>query len=154
MVAPTINAPVISEAPRRHVLYQHFVVTEGQIPDTIQRSFGALYQRIQQAGVIPAGPPFAIYNTDSPPWDMDVCAPVATPLTPSADFRYMELPATRVVSFEVIGPYERLSHAYDQVMTYIRGNDLEMVGAPREFYLSPPNTPASEIRTIIEWPIA
>ena len=154
MVAPTIIAPVIADAPQRHVLYQHLVVSERNISATMQSSIPALYRHMREAGIIPAGPPFAVYNTDAQPWDIDICAPISAPVTPSSEFRYMELPATRVVSLEVTGPYERLSHAYDQVVSYIRSNNLEMTGAPREIYLSPPSAPASEVRTIIEWPIA
>ena len=154
MVASTVDAPVVSDAPLRHVLYQHFVVTEGQIGPTVQRSFAALYQRIGQSGVTPAGPPFAIYNTVAPPFDMFVCAPVASPTAPSDEFRFMEMPASRVVSLLHVGPYEQIERAYDVVEAYIRENGLTATGAPRETYLSPPNTPAAEIHTIIEWPIA
>ena len=99
MVAPPTSAPVIAELPARHVLYQHFVVSMDELPATIQRSFAALYGRIGLAGIIPAGPPFAMYNTDTSPWDVNICAPIATSISPSADFQYMELPATRTASW-------------------------------------------------------
>ena len=154
MVVSSVGQPVITDAPARHVLYLHFVVSEEDVGATMQHAFAALYGHIGESRVIPAGPPFTIYNSAHPPFDMDVCAPLATPITASGDFHYMELPATRVVSMTHIGPYEELGRAYDTVENFIRDNKLSIVGAPREIYLSPPDTPASEIQTILEWPIA
>jgi len=156
MVAPTVipNVPVLGESSHRHVLFQHFVVEQEDLPATIGKSFGALYGRIGQAGVIPAGPPFVIYHNMAAPWEIDVCAPVATPLAPAPDFEVTELPATRVVSLLHIGPYDTMGTAHAAVDAYIKAQSLTPAGPPREIYLSPPSTPASETRTVIEWPIA
>ncbi|HEY5488732.1 MAG TPA: GyrI-like domain-containing protein [Candidatus Limnocylindrales bacterium] len=156
MVAPTVipNVPVLGESSHRHVLFQHFVVPLEDLPQTIGKSFSTLYGRITQAGVIPAGPPFVIYHNMAAPWDIDVCAPVATPLTPTPEFEVKELPATRVVSLLHVGPYETIGTAYEAVDAYIRAHSLTPAGPPREIYLSPPETPPELIQTIIEWPIA
>ena len=53
MVATTIGAPEITEAPHRHILYQHFVVPHDEIGPTMQRSFAALYAYIDSQRVIP-----------------------------------------------------------------------------------------------------
>jgi len=156
LVAPTVipNVPVLGESSHRHVLFQHFVVPLEDLPQTIGKSFSTLYGRITQAGVIPAGPPFVIYHNMAAPWDIDVCAPVATPLTPTPEFEVKELPATRVVSLLHVGPYETIGTAYEAVDAYIRAHSLTPAGPPREIYLSPPETPPELIQTIIEWPIA
>ena len=48
MVATVAHAARIEDSPPRHVLYQHFSVTEEEIPQTIGRSFAALYERIRE----------------------------------------------------------------------------------------------------------
>ena len=155
MIAPSkpAAAPVIADAPRRHVVYQHFVIPEAEIPATIGRAFAALYDRIMEIKAIPAGPPFVIYHSMSAPWEMDVCAPVAAPVAPSPECLYMELPATPTVSLVHVGPYETVGDAYDQLKAYVEAEGLKVAGPPREFYLSPPETPPAEIQTILEWPI-
>ena len=155
MVAPTVipNVPVIGESSHRHVLFQHFVVTQEDLPATISTSFPALYARISQAGVIPAGPPFVIYHNMAAPWDIDVCAPVATPLAPAPGFDVKELRASRVVSLLHVGPFDKIGAAYEAVDSYIKAQSLTPAGPPREIYLSPPGTPAERIQTVIEWPI-
>ena len=67
--------------------------------------------------------------------------------------RNMELPATRVVSLLHVGPYQTLGVAYERIKEYIVEQRLTRSGAPRETYLSPPDTPADKVQTIIEFPI-
>ena len=153
MIAPPTKAPVIDQAPGRRVLYQHFVVSMEDLPQTIQRSMAALYERITHSGIVPAGPPFVTYYSAAAPWEVDICAPVATPITPHNDFNYVELPATRVVSLVHVGPYEQLGRTYDEIESFIRERGLRKNGPPRETYLSPPNTPSDQVQTIVEWPI-
>ena len=155
--AESFNAPVITESPRRLVLYQHHVVGEADLPVTVPRAFGELYQLIEQSGVEPVGPPFTVYQSEfvpGQPLELDVCAPVATAMAPSAHFSFREMPATRVVSLLHIGPYDTLGTAYECADAYIRDKGLIVTGPPREFYLSPPETPPEQIQTIVEWPVA
>jgi effector-binding domain-containing protein len=156
LVAPTTipNVPELTDSPHRHVVYQHFVVPLDDLPATMGKSFTALYGRIAQAGVIPAGPPFVIYHNMESPWIIDVCAPTATPLAPTAEFQVKEMAATRIVSLLHVGPYNTVGTAYDQVNAYIKEHALMVAGPPREIYLSPPDTPPDKIQTIIEWPVA
>jgi effector-binding domain-containing protein len=153
MATTVVNRPTITESPGRHVLFQHHVVPQDQLGKTIPQSFGALYQRIESAGVVPAGPPFVIYNSMGSPWDLDVCAPVAAAMSPSPDFGYREMAASRVVSLLHVGPYDTLAATYEQIQDFIRDQGLEMAGPPREFYLSEPETPPERTQTIVEWPI-
>ena len=159
MVAPThiVNEQVIAESPRRFVLYQHHEVDEADLPPTVGRSFQALYARVAEAGVIPVGPPFVIYDIDrSEPgihWIMDVCVPISAPMSASPQFDYMELPATRVVSLLHIGPYDTLGKAYDAIESYVADKGLNVAGPPREFYLSPPDVAPNEIQTLVERPV-
>lgn len=157
MVAPAVERPVIGEAASRRVLYQHFVINPDLLELTISRSFKALYARVAEAGVIPMGPPFVIFCDASVPgvrWDMQICIPVSAPVTETLEFKYRELPATRVVSILHVGAYDTIGGAYRAIDDYIAEHHLTPTGAPREFYLSPPNVPAHQTRTLVERPIA
>jgi effector-binding domain-containing protein len=151
-----VNEPVIAESPRRHVLYQHHRATEAEIAATVGRAFEALYGRAAQAGVVPAGPPFAVYHNEpepGEPFEMYICVGVSAPISPSPDIEFIELPATRVVSLLHIGPYDTLGRAYEAVKTYIGEHDLKPTAPPREFYLSPPDVPPEQVQTLVEFPI-
>ncbi len=159
MVAPPLTSiePSIDDLPAKLVVYQHHVVPAAQLPDVFGRAYEALYARIEHAGVAPAGPPFVIFGDQSIPgveWHMDVCAPIAEPITPSGDIKYMELPATRVVSVLHVGPYDSLGATYEKLEIFLRTNGIVATGPPREIYLTPPDVPADQVQTLIERPIA
>jgi effector-binding domain-containing protein len=159
MTAQTLapGRPTICESPPRLVLYQHRVTTEEDLPATLGRAFGELYERIGDAHVEPAGEPFVVYLESSKPgvrWEMDICAPVSARVRESADFGFMEMPAGRVVSYLHIGPYQDLGQAYEAIQRYVKEQGLTVAGPPREIYLSEPDVPPAEIRTLLEQPIA
>ena len=79
---------------------------------------------------------------------MDVCAPIAEPITPSGDIKYMELPATRVVSVLHVGPYDSLGATYEKLEIFLRTNGIVATGPPREIYLTPPDVPADQVQTL------
>jgi effector-binding domain-containing protein len=157
MTARTINAPATSQSSRRLTLYQHHRASEADIPAAMGRAFEALYTYIARAGVAPAGPPFAIYHNEPVPggeFEIDICVPLSAAVPPSADIEFMELPATRVVSLLHVGPYDTLATAYGTVKAYAAEHGLTPSGAPREFYLSPPDVPPDEIQTLLELPVS
>ncbi len=158
MTAQTIalGQPTIGESPSRLVLYQHRVAAQEDLPATMDRGFGELYERIGDAHVAPAGEPFVIYLDGSQPgvrWEVDICAPVSARIAESADFGFMEMPAERVVALLHVGSYEDLGQAYEEIQRYVREQGLTIAGPPREIYLSGPDVPQAEIRTLIEQPI-
>jgi effector-binding domain-containing protein len=159
MTAPTvvIEQPVLTHAPRRYVLYRHRVVAQRDLQPTLSDTFRELYACVGAAGVSPAGPPFVIYHAGSVPgvrWEIDICAPVATPLIAPPCFEYIEMPSCIVVSLLHVGPYETLGGAYDAIDEYIREHGVEPAGPPREFYYSDPSVPPSETRTLVERPVS
>lgn len=156
MVTATISGPAVAVAPLRHVLYQHHVVVAPLLQDTLRRTFQALYARVAKAGVIPVDAPFVIYGDESIPgviWDMRIGVPISSPLTDSPAFHFMDMPSSRVLQLIHVGPYETLGKAYEAMDQYVRTNRLTPGGPPREFYLSPPNVPEHEIKTLVERPI-
>lgn len=159
MVSPTqtVGVPTIDHSPRRLVLYKHVRVPDAELGATFDRVFGELYGAINRSGVAPAGPPFATYHAQSEPgvlWDMDICAPIATPLAPPPGLEVRDMPAERIVTYLHRGPYETLDETYRLLDQYIADNGLNMTGGPREIYLSEPDVAPAEVLTQVEYPIA
>ena len=102
------------------------------------------------------GPPFVIYHevpVADEPFDIEVCAPVAGAVDPPPGWQALQLPAGSFVTLLHVGPYDTVASAYDTLTGWIADHDLAVAGAPREVYLSPPETPPAQIRTIIEFPV-
>jgi effector-binding domain-containing protein len=159
MTAQTIapGQPTIGDSPPRLVLYQHRVAAHEDLPATIGRAFGELYEHIGDAHVKPAGEPFVVYLESSQPgvrWEVDICAPVSARIPESADFGFMEMQPGRMVSLLHVGPYEGLAEAYATIERFIQQQGLTVAGPPREIYLSEPDVPPAEIRTLVEQPVA
>ena len=159
MTAPTVafEQPVVSPAPRRHVLFRHAIVEHADLGEAISATFAELYRHIRTSGTFPAGPPFVVYHAGSEvgvQWDIDVCAPIATPITPPPEFGYKEMPGGPAVTLMHVGSYDSIGSAYAQLEAYLDTNHIHKAGEPREFYLSEPGVPPSEARTMIEWPIS
>jgi len=84
---------------------------------------------------------------------MEICAPVARTTDPPAGWQMQELPASTFVTLLHVGPYDTIGAAYDSLTAWIGAHDLAIAGPPREVYLSEPETPPEQIRTILEFPV-
>jgi effector-binding domain-containing protein len=52
-----------------------------------------------------------------------------------------------------VGPYSSLGQTHDALREYIRIHGYAAAGAPVEYYLSPPETPPTEQKTEVVWPV-
>jgi effector-binding domain-containing protein len=86
-------------------------------------------------------------------WSIDVCAPVAAPITPTAEIQFKDMPQERIVSLMHFGPYDGLGTAYEAIDRFVREKGLVPAGPPREFYFSEPDVPPEKTQTLIEQPI-
>ncbi len=119
-------------------------------------TFGELYGHLAMSGVEPAGPPFVVYHsmpTPDQPLDIEVCAPVSAMTEAPIGCTVGWIPGGSFATLLHVGPYEAIGAAYDQLTTWVERHHRELVGPPRETYLSEPETPPAEIRTILEWPV-
>jgi effector-binding domain-containing protein len=73
---------------------------------------------------------------------------------PPAGWQTRRLAAGMFATLLHVGPYDTLASAYDDLVAWIGAHDLAVAGPPREVYLSPPDTPPDQIRTIVEFPVA
>jgi effector-binding domain-containing protein len=127
------------------------------IGPALGETFGELYGHLAMSGVDPAGPPFVIYHdmpTPDLPLDVEVCAPIAALTDAPAGCTVGWIPGGSFATLVHRGPYETIGAAYGELVTWAERHHRELVGPPRETYLSEPETPPAEIRTIVEWPVS
>lgn len=128
-----------------------------EMPNVIGPAFGEVYGYLGKRGVEPEGPPFIIYH-EMPeadrPVDLEICAPITRAIEPPPGWQAQELPAGLFATLMHVGPYDTLGDTYDELKAYLGSHDLAMAGPPREVYLSGPETPPEQIRTIVEFPVA
>ncbi len=139
------------------VLSRRAPVRLSEIGSVISSTFAAAYGHIGEHGVEPMGPPFVIYDgvpVADDPFDLEICAPIAHAIEPPAGWRVQVLPAGSFATLMHTGPYDTIGRSYEALTAWLGAHSLPVIGPPREVYLSPPGTPADQIRTIIEFPIA
>ena len=139
------------------VISKRFPVRLSAIGDALGAAFGEVYGHLGAMQLEGDGPPFVIYHevpVADDPFDIEVCAPVARAVVPPAGWQAQQLPAGTFATLLHVGPYDTVAGTYDAVVAWIGDHDLAVAGPPREVYLSPPDTPPEQIRTIIEFPAA
>lgn len=139
------------------VVSKRFPVRLSEIGGALGMAFGEGYGHLGARRVEGDGPPFVIYHgmpMADEPFDIEVCAPVAHPVDPPPGWQALELPAGTFVTLLHVGPYDAVASAYTTLTGWIGHHGLAVSGPPREVYLSPPDTPPAQIRTIIEFPVA
>jgi effector-binding domain-containing protein len=138
------------------VVSRRLSVRLSEIGAVLGRSFGEVYGHLGASGGESAGPPFIIYHgtpVGDEPFELEVCAPVARHTSAPEGWQVQELPAGTFVTLLHVGPYETVGAAYGTLTEWIGAHELAIAGPPREVYLSGPETPPAEIRTVIEFPV-
>jgi effector-binding domain-containing protein len=138
------------------VVAKRLPVRLSEIGGVIGRAFGEVYGYLGARGAVPQGPPFIIYHgapVGDDPFDIEICAPVGRAVDPPAGWQVQELPAGTFVTLLHVGPYDTIGAAYEALGAWIPENGYVVAGPPREVYLSEPETPPEQIRTIVEFPV-
>lgn len=138
------------------VVSKWFAVTLADIGGVMGAAFGEVYGHLEARGGAPDGPPFVIYHgtpASGEPFDIEVCAPVARPVEPLTGWQLQELPAGTFATLLHVGPYDTVGEAYAEIMAWPAEHGYAIAGPPREVYLSEPETPPEQIRTIVELPV-
>ena len=138
------------------VVSKRLPVTLADIGGTIGTQFGVVYGYLGAHGAVPNGPPFIIYHgspESGEPFDIEICAPVVVAVEPPAGWQLQELPAGEFATLLHVGPYDTIGAAYTVMMAWPAEHGYTIAGPPREVYLSEPDTPPDQIRTIVELPV-
>lgn len=126
------------------------------IQSTMGTAFGELYGYLGRKGVAPAGPPVAVYyDVDRDRGvDVEICVPVAAPVTGEGHIVPDELPAGPVAVVRHRGPYDAMEPVYEAIQSWARDEGRELAGPPRERYLNDPGSVGpQELETEVDWPV-
>ncbi len=131
-------------------------------PAKIGMLIGDGYAGLMPAGVMPAGPCFALYHDpEFKPGEIDVevAFPVdgevtTAPPTPGGrSFVERTVPGGKAAVTVHHGGYDTIDEAYGLIGNWIADNGLQFAGPPQEAYLSPPDDPSGPV-TEIRFPVA
>jgi effector-binding domain-containing protein len=126
------------------------------LPQEFPRAYGRVMTAMQELGLAPAGPPYALYrNMDMSNVDVEAGFPVQHSVAGKGEVLGCELPAGRVATCMHVGSYESIEATYTRLMGWIREQHLVVAGPMYECYLnSPVDTPAEALETKVVIPVA
>lgn len=123
----------------------------GHVGPEVQAGFAALYARLTQVAMRPAGPPFLIAQAPAGGYlEMELGAPCVRPVESGEGFEAGTLPGGKVAVTVHRGAYDTIGKVYSALADWIASQGLTPVGAPREVYLS---GPGEEPVTELVWPV-
>ena len=100
---------------------------------------------LESKGVF-TGACFALYHSEEPQWDIEVCWALKSPVKPSGQVKVYELPAMETMASTVHkGSFVTINEAYKAILHWIESNGYCVTGTCREIYLHTPKPTASGV---------
>jgi effector-binding domain-containing protein len=148
----------IKEVPAQHVAALRRHASMATIGQDVSTGFATVGEAVGRAGVPMAGPPFLVMFDvidEESEGDIEIAFPLAVPFAGAGDVVGKEVPAMTVASTMHRGPYDEVGPAYHTLTGWIQEHGHEIVGPPREIYLTDPaDTPdPADHLTEIQFPI-
>lgn len=130
------------------------------LPQVLGRVYGEIGAYLSEMGERPAGPPFAAYyNLDMDDMDVEIGFPVPEPLPDKTldsgdEIKSGEMPEGDLAVCHYVGPYDKISTAYDALSRWVQQQGRKPTGVVYEVYLSDPSEIESdELQTQILFPL-
>jgi effector-binding domain-containing protein len=125
-----------------------------ELPQHMGAAFGDAMGYLMRNGIQPEGPAVAMYTpvTDGV-FDVAAGFLVAAAIEGDGHVVPAELPAGEVATTLHVGSYESLTAAYAAVQAWMQREGREAGETMWEEYLSGPEVPPEETRTIVYWPL-
>ena len=143
------------ERPKTHTLSIRTRTAVQDLPRVLGESYGAIGQYMGEAGVPPAGPPFAAYfNEDMQNLDIEIGFPVASQIDGKGEIRAGEIPAGTFAACLHIGPYKDVEPAYTALMDWIEAEGAEATGVYELYLNDPGEVSEAELQTQVLFPLA
>ena len=114
---------------------EHAVTSADELPAVVDRAFPAIFARLGELGVQPAGPPFIRYLDTGDPMQVELGVPVASEFE---DSEQVSLPAGRAAVWTHVGPYSELRHACEQLGAAVQELGEQPSGPFWESYVTNP----------------
>lgn len=118
--------------------------------------YGQLFAYLEANNIQPAGPPFTVYLKWDPEGNVvfESGIPVTKTESGKDEIVYKEYPAMKALSTLYKGSYDKMEPVYNELMEYMKTNNLEGDDTAWEIYLTDPGKVApEENQTIIYFPI-
>jgi effector-binding domain-containing protein len=151
--------PTIKQTDPVTVAYKAMRGEYAQIPE----GYRSLYTWVDHYGLRPTGAPQAIFLTmpeitpeGAAEWEL--WAPIAGGAgntSPDEEgFGVKRVEPETVASVMHKGPYNTLDQTYRQLEAWVAEQGYQVVGPPREVYLTKPDTPPEDVLTEVQMPVA
>lgn len=132
------------------------IVAAEDVPDFMSDALPLVVAALREAGLAPAGPPFARYFDAGPDGlDMAVGFPVAEPFLGAGIVQPDELPAGAAAVATHVGSHQGLEAAWTGLRERVHGLGREVGDDPWEVYFIGPGSGVDEAewRTELIWPL-
>jgi len=145
----------IRKVPARPALLVHGRFPDTEISTEVGRMFGDVARWAGQHAVTTSGPAFTRYTT----WAGGQCeidagfVVAAPPRSADAPISVGHIGGCLAACATHVGPYDALSQTYASMQEWITDNGYETAGEMWEEYLTSPDTPPSQKRTDVFWPV-
>lgn len=120
------------------IAYQKGSGSIGEIPKVLSSILPEVMKYIQDKDGQPAGPPFTHYLSMGETIELEAGIPLREPIQASGDVLVGALPGGKVLRTEHIGPYDKLSAAYQALARYVEEHDLNAGETMWEYYWTDP----------------
>lgn len=147
----------IIEVPRRDVAVVRTRTTFDGIPVAMGSAFGRVAAVLGPRGLLGDGPAVGRYTEMDPATGkVTVAAGFVVPaaIEAAGDVVPDELPAGEVATTTHVGPYAKVSEAYDAIAASaaLHGRELDETTMWEEYW-SPPGTPDEQVKTVVFCPV-
>ncbi|MGI9666830.1 MAG: GyrI-like domain-containing protein [Acidimicrobiia bacterium] len=147
----------ITEVAPQQVMAIKMQTSLATIGDDFGKGFGILAQGLARQDAVPTGAPLTVYHSvidAQTSGEIEICIPVAEDVGEDNDVYGRVLEGGNMATSMHRGPYDQIGPVYETVASWITEHGHEIVGPPREVYLSDPQEVAPEdLLTRVEYPI-
>ena len=149
-VAPTFKMEV-KVMPASEYIFIHDTASLATIGQKLGMHYGTLMGVMQTQKLEQAGAPFAIYYSESETnWEMDACIPINKTAKKEGNIQLGKYAGGNMLVVSYMGPYEGTPAGHEAAETYIKTNNLEVIGAPWEKYVTDPMTEKDSTKWLTE----
>jgi len=143
------------QEPDRHLVVRRFTASAAEIGPLMGDAFGAVYQYVGRHGLQPIGAPIGCYQIGSgTSFDVRAGCVVDVLAESEGDLEPYLLRGGPALVTEHVGSYDELPKAYEALESRARelGYELDH-GSMWEEYLTGPEVPPEQMRTVVHWPL-
>jgi effector-binding domain-containing protein len=138
--AGCLRGVAVKDVPSQRVASVRYVIPAY---DRIDRLRSEIFSYLGQHRINPVGPPVALYHGKEfreQDADVGVVVPVAGSIPDGNEVKERTLPGGEVACAVHEGSYDAIGGTYGEVMAWIEDNGYRITGAPREMYLTGPES--------------